>query len=56
MSTYEKLSLFLEVIVVIILIGEFVYDAWWNNREQRHKRRAKRKNVSFDSLTKGEMR
>ena len=39
MSTYEKLSLFLETAVVFILIVEFIYDAIWNSRENRIKRR-----------------
>ena len=41
MSTYEKASLLLETLVVFILIAEFIYDAAWNTRENRIKRRKK---------------
>jgi hypothetical protein len=53
MTLYEKLSLFLETAVVVILVVEFWYDYWFNSREQRIKRRAKRKET-FDVLTQGE--
>lgn len=53
MTPYEHMSLSLEGLVVVILIGEFVYDAWWNNTEQRRKRRKKQK-PDFENLTTGE--
>ncbi len=55
MTAYEKLSLGLETLVVLILIVEFWYDAWFNNREQRLKRRNnKKKSFDFMALTQGE--
>lgn len=53
MSIYEVGSLSLEGLVVVILITEFVYDALWNSREQRLKRRKKQK-PQFNHLTTGE--
>lgn len=53
MTLYEKTSLFLEALVVVILVGEFIYDAWWNNTEQRRKRR-KKKEPEYDQLNQGE--
>lgn len=55
MSSYEILSLSLEIGVLITLWVEFFYDKWWNDQEQRRKRRAKRK-LQFEQLTQGEHR
>lgn len=41
MTNYELSSIALEGAVVVILIAEFWYDKWWNDRSQRMKRRAK---------------
>ena len=43
----------LEAYICIILTVEFYYDYWYNTRENRKKRRAK-KEPQFESLTKGE--
>lgn len=53
MSLYEKLSLFLESAVVVILIVEFIYDYHYNSLEQKIKRRRKR-TETFESITTGE--
>lgn len=42
-----------ELYIAIILSVEFIYDYWWNTRENRKKRRAK-KEPQFENLTKGE--
>ena len=43
----------LELYIALILTVEFVYDYWWNSREQRKKRRAK-KELKFEELNQGE--
>lgn len=43
----------LELYICLILTVEFVYDYWWNTRENRIKRR-KNKQLEFDHLNKGD--
>jgi hypothetical protein len=43
----------LELYICLILTVEFIYDYWWNSREQRLKRR-KKKQPEFDQLNQGE--
>lgn len=43
----------LEAYICVILTVEFVYDYWWNSRENRIKRR-KKKQPKFENLTIGE--
>jgi hypothetical protein len=45
----------LEAYIALILTVELWYDYWWNTRENRKKRRAK-KEPQFDNLTQGEHR
>ena len=42
-----------EIYICLILSIEFVYDYYWNTRENRKKRRAKRQ-PEWENLTKGE--
>jgi len=50
-----SLTLIIDGLILLTLWIEFWYDAWWNNHEQRRKRKAKSK-PSFENLTIGEHR
>jgi len=54
-TTYEILSLVSEAVIIFILLVEFWYDAWWNNRARRTKRRNKKDMVFItENITLGE--
>lgn len=46
----------LEAYIALILTVEFIYDYWWNTREQRLKRRKKKEIKAIESITTGEMK
>lgn len=52
---YEVTSLILELLVVVILIAEYRYDAKLNEHVKAIKRRTK-KRFEFERLTEGEMK